>query len=170
MQLNAIRVTSRYCTAYQRQEADNLIQQRYAYHKLPASRSSAQAILLSSELLPKGLPEMTLQSQLLKPCSKSLYVMQEGRAPRVLVGVEISCPQAHSILHRHTTCCAAVCVCTRGIHNSVLCYSKTNFKIMHSRFKLYLLLFVTSAYSTEHSLISIICQITRTQFNTKLND
>ena len=56
---------------------------------MPASCSSAQAILLSNEITSEeGLLEMPLQPQLIKPCSKALYVIQRGRAPRMSGGVE----------------------------------------------------------------------------------
>ena len=37
---------------------------------------------------------MPLQSQLIKPCSKALYVIQRGRAPRMSEGVEKDHAQA----------------------------------------------------------------------------
>lgn len=62
---------------------------------MPASCSSTQAILLSNEIRSEeGLPEMPLQSQLIKPCSKALYVIQRGRAPRMSGGVEKNHAQA----------------------------------------------------------------------------
>lgn len=61
----------------------SLLQERYACHKVPPSCSSTQVILFSNETISDGHPEMSLQSQLIKPCSKALYVIQRGISPRM---------------------------------------------------------------------------------------
>lgn len=62
---------------------------------MPVSCSSMQAILLSNEIKSEeGLPEMPLQSKLIKPCSKVFHVIPRGRAPRMSGGVEKNHAQA----------------------------------------------------------------------------